>query len=207
MPPLPSGSNRRDRDCSKLPERCGIGPFGERLHLAKELLNRTNLSPLRKALREWVESLWGKASPYVHHRIVQGAPPILPRAQRPPFRMPTGSEKRLLHERDGYRCRFCGIPVIRKEVRDRFRELYPEVMPWGKTNREQHAAFQVMWAQYDHIVPHARGGTNDLDNIVVACAPCNFGRMNYLVEEVGLADPRTRSPIQSTWDGLERLLL
>ena len=180
--------------------------IANQFELAKELINRANMPPIRDAIREWTESLWGKSSPYVQYRVVAGAPPVLGRAQREAFRMPTSVEKRLLHERDGYRCRFCGIPVIRREVRDRFRKLYPDVMPWGKTNKEQHAAFQAMWAQYDHILPHARGGNNELNNIVIACAPCNFGRMNYILKEVGLADPRAREPIQSTWDGLERLL-
>lgn len=63
-----------------------------------------------------------------------------------------------------------------------------------------------MWVQYDHLVPHARGGNNDLKNIVITCAPCNYGRWNKLVEEVGLRDPRDREPVQSTWDGLERFL-
>ncbi|MCX6971643.1 MAG: HNH endonuclease [Verrucomicrobia bacterium] len=55
-----------------------------------------------------------------------------------------------------------------------------------------------------HLLPHARGGTNDLENIVITCAPCNYARMNHTLEEVGLIDPRTREPIKSTWDGLER---
>jgi 5-methylcytosine-specific restriction endonuclease McrA len=61
-----------------------------------------------------------------------------------------------------------------------------------------------MWLQYDHLLPHARGGTNDLGNIVITCAPCNFARMNYTLEEIGLLDPRTREPVRSDWDGLER---
>ncbi len=81
------------------------------------------------------------------------------------------------------------------------------MIPWSaKSNKLQHAAFQAMWAQYDHILPRARGGNNELSNIVVTCAPCNYGRGNYTLEEVGLVDPRTREPNQSTWDGLERLL-
>jgi len=96
--------------------------------------------------------------------------------------------------------------VIRKEVRDRFRKLYPDEVPWGKTNKDAHAAFQAMWAQYDHILPRSRGGGSELSNIVITCAPCNFGRGDYILEEFGLIDPRTRNPIQSPWDGLERLL-
>ena len=64
-----------------------------------------------------------------------------------------------------------------------------------------------MWAQYDHLLPHSKGGNNDVNNIVVTCAPCNFGRMSYTLEEVGLIDPRTREPIRSAWDGLERFPL
>jgi 5-methylcytosine-specific restriction endonuclease McrA len=173
---------------------------------AKDLILRANQGEIRVALREWTESLWGKASPYNRHREVEGTRTTPGKAQRPPYRVPTAAEKRLLHERDGYHCRFCGIPVIRKEVRDRFRKLYPVEVPWGNSNKEAHAAFQVMWAQYDHIVPRSRGGNNDLDNIVITCAPCNYGRGNYTLEEVWLIDPRTRNPIQSSWDGLERLL-
>nr|WP_255527271.1 HNH endonuclease [Trichocoleus sp. FACHB-46] len=118
--------------------------------------------------------------------------------------MPTAAQKHFLHQRDGYHCRFCGVPVIRGEVRDRLRKFYPDALPWGKTNPEQHSAFQALWLQYDHLLPHARGGNNDLENVVITCAPCNFGRGSYTLEEVGLADPRLREPVRSTWDGLER---
>jgi hypothetical protein len=43
-----------------------------------------------------------------------------------------------------------------------------------------------------------------LENIVITCGPCNFGRVHYSLEEVGLIDPRTREPVRSKWDGLER---
>jgi 5-methylcytosine-specific restriction endonuclease McrA len=124
--------------------------------------------------------------------------------QRVKVRMPTIAEKKALHERDGYNCRFCGAPVIRMEVRRRIQKAYPDALPWGRSNLLQHAAFQAMWAQYDHVIPHAFGGTNELGNLVVTCAPCNFGRMSHSLEEVGLEDPRERDPLSTTWDGLER---
>lgn len=70
-------------------------------------------------------------------------------------------------------------------------------MPVGST-------FQAMDLHYDHLLPHARGGTNDLENMLVTCAPCNCGRDKLTLEEVGLSDPRLRDPVRSTWDGLER---
>jgi 5-methylcytosine-specific restriction endonuclease McrA len=129
---------------------------------------------------------------------------LLAKADREVDRMPTSAEKRELLERDGFHCRFCGIPVIRPEVRRRIRKHYADALPWGRSNASQHAAFQAMWVQYDHVVPHSRGGGSDLDNLVIACAPCNFGRMEYALEEVGLIDPRERAPIRSAWSGLER---
>ena len=150
------------------------------------------------SIRDWAESLLcGRCSPYVHYRQVPDSPATLERAQRVKLRMPTVEERRALHLRDGYHCRFCGIPVIRKEIRERLRKLYPRLSLWGKTNPECHAALLATWAQYDHILPHSRGGDNDLRNIVVTCAPCNFGRFSYTLEEVGLADPRTREPVVS----------
>ena len=172
-----------------------------RTDLADELIRRTNT----KAIRDWTESLWGTSSPHVQFRKVAGAPPSIPREERLKVRMPTTAEKRALLQRDGYHCRFCGIPVIRTEIRKRIREKYPEALPWGDTNPGQHAAFQAMWVNYDHLLPHARGGTNDLDNnMLITCAPCNYARWNYVLVEVDLLDPRNREPVRTSWDGLER---
>ena len=83
-------------------------------------------------------------------------------------------------------------------------KVYEHLKLWGRKNIEQHAAFQAMWVQYDHVLPIARGGTSTLDNMVITCAACNYGRMDYTLEEVGLTDPRKRKPMRSGWDGLER---
>lgn len=153
-------------------------------------------------VRAWVDSLWGKSSPYVKVNRLPSAP-ITTKVQA---RMPTLEQKRALHARDGFHCRFCGVPVIRPEVRKLAVLLYPSAVTWGKTNVSQHAGFQALWAQYDHVVPHSCGGTNELENLVVTCAGCNFGKMSYRLEELALFDPRGFAPVQSTWDGLERFL-
>jgi len=155
-------------------------------------------------IREWTESIWGANSPYVIHRELNISIPILAKDERVKVRMPNSSEKNKLHQRDGSHCRFCGVPLIRKEVRIAIKNIYPEALQWGTKNTEQHSAFQAMWLQYDHLLPHARGGNNDLDNIVITCAPCNYGRTDSLIEEVGLLNPFLHPPVQSSWDGLER---
>lgn len=171
-----------------------------RRDLADELFRLAN----NKTVWDWTDSVWGKSSPHVQYRQIPNAPPTLPKDQRVKVRMPTTEEKSRIHARDGFHCRFCGIPVIRREVRQKIAALYPDSVPWGNTNDTQHAGFQAMWAQYDHVLPHARGGNNDFENVVLTCAACNFGRMSYTLEEVGLYDPRQREPYRSSWDGLER---
>ena len=170
--------------------------------LVIELLGRTNTA----VIRDWTESLWGKNSPYVKYRTVLGASAAVPEEQRIEVRMPTREQELDLQKRDGFHCRFCGIPVIRKEVREHLHAIYPEALPWGKSNELQHAAFQAMWLQFDHIRPHSRGGDNEPDNVVITCAPCNYGRGSHMPEEIGLLDPRDRQPVRSSWTGLEKAL-
>jgi len=157
------------------------------------------------AVRDWTESLWGKNNERFR---------VSPRSEKSNFNPEDFDKNRMLPknlcgeliQRDGFHCRFCGIPVIRVEVREKIRrhECYRDVVKWGKTNTSQHAAFQAMWLQYDHIVPQSCGGRSTLENMVVTCAPCNFGRMENTLVEFGLLDPRNRQPVKSEWDGLER---
>lgn len=174
-------------------------------HLAGRRSNAATLlaSANMPSVRSWTESLWGKNSAYAPSGPYLPSPPFLAAT---PERMPSLQLQQELHRRDGYYCRFCGIPVIRKQVRERIRKLYPEVQVWGRKNVEQHAALQCMWAQYDHLIPHSRGGENILTNLVVACAPGNYGRMQYTLQEAGLVNPLERLPREGAWRGLEQLL-
>ena len=171
-----------------------------RWNLADELIRLAD----NQAIREWSESLWGAGGPWTRPLHVDTQVAFLPKDQRLPARMPSPPSQRVLLERDGFHCRFCGIPLVRAETRSLIRQVFPDALRWGARNAEQHAGFQALWLQYDHLLPHARGGTNELSNMIVTCAPCNNGRSNLTLEEVGLSDPRLRAPIRSTWDGLER---
>ncbi|MBI1309047.1 MAG: HNH endonuclease [Proteobacteria bacterium] len=158
------------------------------------------------AIAAWTESLWGKTTPYNIRTAVPHLPPLLARGQRQPLRMPSTALQQQLLARDGYHCRYCGIPLIRKEVRVALQHAYPQAVRWGSTNASQHTALQAMWLTYEHVVPHARGGTNEVKNLIVSCWPCNGAKAQYMLEEFGLADPRLTPPCPSTWDGLERIL-
>ena len=193
------------RDAARLLDAAVTAHLLGRRDLAEQLLRLADMP----AIRDWSESIWGAKSPHVQYRKVPQPLAYLPKGLRVERRNPTADQKRALHNRDGYHCRFCGIPVIRAEVRKRIRSVYPAALRWSEpgkhaTNAEQHFAFQAMCAQYDHILPHSRGGKTDLENMVVTCWPCNGGRVWWSLDEVGLIDPRTREAMRSTWDGLER---
>ena len=177
------------------------------LHLEKHHEEAKKLIALANndKVREWTESLWGAKSPYVKPIKVDDPLPHLSKDEKIPVRMPNSEMKEMIHKRDGFHCRVCGVPLIRKEVRTYFDKFYPELKIWGNKNILQHAGFQAVWLQYDHVIPHARGGDNSVENIILTCAPCNYSRMNYTFEEIGLEDPRLRKPVKSDWDGLERI--
>lgn len=201
--------------------RCLLDPIPEIFEAAKLLDqavdahlsgDRTTASKLiastnQDIIREWTEAMWGGFNPDIHHiRNIPNSPPILAKADRVPARMPSKTEKQAMVDRDGSYCRFCGIPVIDPSLRNAIKDEYPEALRWGHKNTEQHAAFQCMWLQFDHVLPHSRGGDNSLSNVVITCAPCNFSRMHYTIEELGLLDPRAFPPIVGDWDGLNRFV-
>jgi 5-methylcytosine-specific restriction endonuclease McrA len=160
-----------------------------------------------QAIREWTDSIWGRHDANILRvRQVQNSLPRLALAKRPKPRHPNRVLQQRLIARDGYHCRFCGIPVIDRRIRALLRAEYPEALCWGPKNKDQHAAFQCMWLQFDHLVPNGRGGESTFDNLAITCAPCNFGRMERTLEEVGVTVPPPAEPSQSGWDGLTRLV-
>ncbi len=183
---------------SKAVDSHGLGNFD----VANRLFKETNL----ESIRNWTESIWGSHG--IHRELINsyGTPKTVLTEFRDVKRMPSKEEERILIQRDGLFCRFCGIPLIRKEVRMKLNKLYPEAIPWGKKNGQQHAAFQAMWLQFDHVIPHARGGKTELNNLVITCAPCNYGRMNFLLDEIDLQMPEVVNKPIVNWDGLERIL-
>jgi hypothetical protein len=91
-------------------------------------------------------------------------------------------------------------------ARKAFVKALPEVVRWGPRNEDCHFGLAVLSASIDHVVPFERGGTSDLDNLVTACNPCQYGRGHFLLDELELEDPRAYAPPGDSWDGLTRLL-
>lgn len=105
--------------------------------------------------------------------------------------------------RDGYRCRYCGVPVIPREVLVAFGGVVgQEAFGTGRANAERHGAALVSWAEVDHVLPYQRGGPTTEENLVTSCWACNYGKDRYTVEQLGIDDPRERPPEKTEWDGL-----
>jgi hypothetical protein len=179
-------------------------------HLRGEHADATELLRMAddRTVWAWLESIWGAKSPHIHLRTIPDTPAIIPENLRAKPRQAPSALVRLVHERDGYYCRYCKIPVVSGTIRKALRNKYPEAVPWSETDGKAcHAAFQCMWTQYDHIIPHCRGGTTTLDHIYLTCAACNYGRWHYTLEQVGILHPNSHKPRRGDWDGLQRLLL
>ena len=119
-------------------------------------------------------------------------------------RMPGASTLRSVIERDGYRCRYCALPVVPLAVfRWLSRALGADAFrAEGSGNAAKHGAVIAFRANFDHVVPLALGGPNNEQNLVTCCWSCNYGKRAFTLAELGLDDPRDRPPLVDAWDGL-----
>lgn len=105
--------------------------------------------------------------------------------------------------RDHYACRYCGQPLMPRNVFVKLRnQVGQEVFPLGRGNYGRHGARLIFGLTIDHVQPHSQGGQTDLGNLVSSCWPCNFGKGDYSVDEIGLDDPRGREPVETDWTGM-----
>lgn len=161
-------------------------------------------------LHDWSDALWGLKKyvtesefHYIHRRRNDPHKPTKATEKVP--RSQSVILQRELLARDGYHCRFCSMPLVGKQAAGVLRKAYPETIRWGGRNREKHPVLHTMKIEFDHIVPHALGGGDTIENMVVACGPCNCAREDHTLAEYGLHDPRDFPTIKSDWDGLTRI--
>lgn len=179
---------------------------------AESLLAQADMQPLY----DWSEALFaGKTiSAEIKARIFRYTiDPEKPRSPSVELRASGSIPTRVAREviqRDGYFCRFCGVPVIHPKAQAVLRKSYPSAVRWGPGNLDKHTAFQALDLDLDHVIPRSLGGQNTPDNLIVTCAPCNCGRGHHTLTEMDLANPRQRPAIVpagfEAWDGLTLLL-
>lgn len=202
---------------NSLMRRCLLEPIHEH-HLAAELLRQAADALLQQrvalaaellvsadfsVIREHTVRVVGAMSVEIHRQI--NRPKGLPKEERDPMRMPSLTDQNLIFERDGWRCRFCAVKVISRKARGVFVRSFPKETRWGGKEFDRHAALYSMAVSLDHVLPHSRGGGNEVSNFVTACYCCQFGRGEWTLEESELFDPRDYEPVVDDWDGLTRL--
>jgi 5-methylcytosine-specific restriction endonuclease McrA len=158
-----------------------------------------------RAVWEWLNPAWVRPDLNVVFRSPPGDTRQLLKGMRDPDRDIVPATRAAVLQRDGYRCRYCGIPVVHADIRKLAHHLYPDAVPWDQFDpAKQHSAFACLWLQFDHVVPHSHGGRSSVDNVVVSCALCNYGKDKYTLRQLDLTDPRLTPPVACGWDGLER---
>jgi hypothetical protein len=133
----------------------------------------------------------------IEHRVTD-----LESRRNPPF-----GDTVAVFVRDCWTCRYCGSHTIALPVLRALSLLYPNRFPhhpnW-KAGRI-HPAYLLLSTTLDHVRPRARGGSwNERTNLVTACWPCNSGKADLTLEELGwsLLD---EADVRSDWDGLTGL--
>lgn len=158
------------------------------------------------AVWEWLNPGWTRPDLNVVVPAPHGDTQEVSKNLRDPDRNIAPAIRSAVLQRDGYRCRYCGIPVVHADIRKLAHRLYPDAVPWEPYDvTKQHSGFACLWLQFDHVVPHSHGGRSSPDNVVISCALCNFGKDKFTLRQLNLADPCLTPPVPSAWDGLERL--
>lgn len=106
--------------------------------------------------------------------------------------------------RDGFVDRYSGARLIFPGTLRLLSTVMPEEFPthpnWKMT--ECHIAYWELCATLDHVIPIARGGSDDLSNWVTTSQRNNSAKANWRLEELGWTlQPPGRC---EEWDGLMR---
>lgn len=108
--------------------------------------------------------------------------------------------------RDNFTCRYCGKHTVFIGTLRAISILLPDCFPyhshWKWNNI--HPAFWELTSSCDHLLPVARGGTNNRDNLITACYMCNSIKANWILEELRW---KLNEPSNVKWDGLIGLFL
>ena len=107
--------------------------------------------------------------------------------------------------RDGWQCRYCSNPVggNRKHFKKFAKQIDMPELIHGSTDESRHGIYLMMMASYDHVVPVNSGGSNETQNLVTACWPCQFGKYRFTLEELGIDAPQSYSAYSlDDWKGI-----
>ena len=126
---------------------------------------------------------------------------VLPSERDSPYIGPKLEDK--VFGRDGYRCRYCGIKLVSNRVlKALIAALKTKAFRRGGPNNETQGFLCAFFPSADHVIPRSIGGKTDMSNLITSCVPCNFGKANYTIEQIGIENPFLREAIEDGWNGL-----
>lgn len=106
--------------------------------------------------------------------------------------------------RDHFICRYCNGRTILTPIMELLGVVYPDVFPFQSAGWKAgitHPAVIARSPAVDHVVPVVHGGTDDVENLVTACTPCNSIKADFSLEILGWE----MQPVgEIEWDGLGR---
>jgi hypothetical protein len=107
-----------------------------------------------------------------------------------------------IFRRDKFICRYCNrrtviVPLLRL-LSITFSDIFPYHPNWRMD--KCHLGYWRDVASCDHLIPIARMGTSEPDNLITACYMCNSIKQNWLVEELRWAIQPVADGME--WDGL-----
>jgi hypothetical protein len=170
------------------------------LYLSKEYLQVTNsLSLLRS---EEMREFYRKHAIWAFKTRASNKPVKNKELQK--LRMPSIRVRSEIFLRDGYVCQYCSLPVVNTRVFHEFsKSIGIEQFSSEKSDTKANGIVLGFSATVDHVDPYSSGGDSNTNNLVTTCWGCNFGKLNYSLEDLRINDPRS-SPkkVSYAWNGL-----
>lgn len=106
--------------------------------------------------------------------------------------------------RDSWTCRYCGGETVALPVLRVLSSLYPDAFPYHPNWKagQVHPAYLLISTSLDHVMPGGRGGSwSDPANLVTSCWPCNTGKADFTMDELGWT-LLSEDEVRSDWTGL-----
>jgi len=105
--------------------------------------------------------------------------------------------------RDGWHCRYCGLPVADVGFFNALWAALPAEFPQGRGTPVVGNGWpisRVYRMAPDHVHPLSAGGSNTIDNLVASCGACNYQwKADCTLDEL---KGTVREPTATDWDGL-----
>lgn len=104
--------------------------------------------------------------------------------------------------RDGFLCTFCGYPTVPRCILVAISDVFPDVIPYYAHYRRGsvHPVYWALAPEADHVIPHASGGSNAVENLTTLHALCNTRKSNLAAMDIPILNRPATSFLP--WDGL-----